>query len=131
MAASGFRRLADRHGIRLMVRFGSTVTGSAHASSDVDFGVVFAEPTPALSQVAALQADLQALTPGRAVDLAVLNHADPLFLKQVTDACELVVGSEADLAALKLRAFHRFEDYRPYLAFERAYVERYAAGRTP
>jgi hypothetical protein len=35
----------------------------------------------------------------------------------------------ADFEALKLRAFHRYEDFRPFLAFERRYVERYAATR--
>ena len=129
MDAPDVMRLAERHGFQLLVRFGSTVTGRTHASSDVDYGVVLVEPTPGLSRLVELAADLQVLNPGREVDVAVLNRADPLFLKQVADACELVYGSAADFEALKLRAFHRYEDYRPFLAFERRYVERYAATR--
>lgn len=127
--APDLTRLALRYGIRLLVRFGSTVTGRTHASSDVDYGVLFADPAPDVSRLGDLVSDLHALAPGREVDVAVLNRADPLFLKQVADTCELVHGSPADLAAFKLKAFHRYEDYRPFLAFERRYVERFAATR--
>jgi predicted nucleotidyltransferase len=130
MDATDFARVAERHGIRLLVRFGSTVTGGTHASSDVDYGVLFDDAAPDVSRLGELVADLQALIPGREVDVAVLNRADPLFLKQVADTCELVHGSTADLAAFKLKAFHRYEDYRPFLAFERRYVERCTATRT-
>lgn len=37
-------------------------------------------------------ADVQALEPGRTVDVAVLNRADPLLLKQVTDHAQLEYG---------------------------------------
>jgi hypothetical protein len=69
-------------------------------------------------------ADLQALVPDREIDLVLLNRADPLLLKQVTDHCELVYGSADRLDALKLYAFKRYQDHRPYLDMERAYVER-------
>ncbi len=69
-------------------------------------------------------ADLQTLVTDRAVDLVFLNHADPLLLKQVTDHCALVYGTPGRLAELKLYAFKRYQDYRPYLEMERAYVDR-------
>jgi predicted nucleotidyltransferase len=34
--------VARRHGIRLLVRFGSSVTGLLHQGSDVDLGVILA-----------------------------------------------------------------------------------------
>lgn len=71
-------RLAERYRIQLLVRFGSTITGRTHASSDVDYGVVLFEPTPGLSRLVDLAADLQMLNPGREVDVAVLNRTDPV-----------------------------------------------------
>ena len=58
------------------------------------------------------------------MDVAVLNHADPLFLKQVTERCELVYGSPRRLAEFKMYAFKRYQDHRRYLNMERAYVGR-------
>ena len=40
--------------------------------------------------MASLQANLRALEPGRNLGVAVLNRADPLFLEQVADSCELL-----------------------------------------
>jgi predicted nucleotidyltransferase len=94
------REIAARHGIRLIVQFGSTVAGSTHPRSDVDLGVLLAEPPGSLRQLAELRADLQALVPDREVDLAVLNRADPLFLKKVIERCRLVHGTPGDLHAL-------------------------------
>ena len=73
--------------------------------------------------------DLQSLFPGREVDLAVLNHADPLFLKKVTERCQLLTGSPARLQRLQLYAFKRYQDHRRFLALERDYVRRHAADR--
>jgi uncharacterized protein YutE (UPF0331/DUF86 family)/predicted nucleotidyltransferase len=116
--------IAARHGIRLVVRFGSTVAGPTHARSDVDVGVLLGEPAVSLPQLTEIHAHLQALFPGRVVDLAVLNRADPLFLKKVTDRCRLLHGAPRDLHELRMYAFRRYQDHRRHLALERRYVAR-------
>lgn len=116
--------VARRHGVQLVVRFGSSVKGGAHATSDVDLGVVTHPTLESFAAISDLAADLQRLDPSREVDVALLNHADPLFLKQVTEHCELVYGEPARLEALKLYAFKRYQDYRRYLGLEQEYVDR-------
>lgn len=119
--------IARRHGVLLLVQFGSSVTGRMHPGSDVDFGALVERMPDSLSAHADLIADLQALVPDREVDLVFLNRADPLLLKQITDHCELVYGSPRRLDQLKLYAFKRYQDHRPYLEMERAYVDRMIA----
>jgi predicted nucleotidyltransferase len=116
--------IANKHGLLLLLRFGSSVTGHLHAASDVDLAVLFERAPESLGALADLVADLQTLEPGREVDVAVLNHADPLFLKQVTEHCELVYGTPRRLAEFKMYAFRRYQDHRRYLDMERAYVDR-------
>lgn len=122
MAGTELDQIAQRHGIRVLLQFGSTVSGPVHERSDVDLGVLLDQPSLALRQYGDLEHDLQALFPGRRLDLAVLNHADPLFLKQVTQNCTLLHGSEAELRRLKLYAFKRYQDHRKYLDLERHFV---------
>jgi len=125
-------RVARAHGIRLLLQFGSTVTGRVHAKSDVDVAVLLERPSQTLEERAAMVHDLQALFPDRELDLAVLNHADPLFLKQVMDTARLLHGTVADLRRLQLLAFKRYQDHRKYLELERRFVAdavRGAAGR--
>ena len=120
--------IARRHGIELIVQFGSTVTGRTHPHSDCDLGVLFRRTPDSLGLLADVVADLQEVSPGRAIDVGVLNHADPLFLNQVMAHGRLLYGSERRFQALQLLAFKRYQDHRRYLSLERAYVERQIAG---
>jgi predicted nucleotidyltransferase len=117
-------RIAEEHGVVLLVQFGSTVSGHEHPRSDVDLAVLFANPTPSLRTLGALSMDLQPLYPGRTIDLALINRADPLFLKKITEQCRLIHGPLRRLHELKMYAFRRYQDHRKYLALERAYVDR-------
>jgi len=121
MAGTELDQIAQRHGIRLLLQFGSTVSGQVHERSDVDLGVLLGD----------LDHDLHALFPGRKLDLAILNRADPLFLKQVTDNCRLLHGSEAELRRLKLYAFKRYQDHRKYLDLECRFVSQAIAASIP
>ena len=116
--------LARRHGILLLLQFGSTLTGHARADSDLDLAVLLDHAPRSLEEYAALIADLQALTPDREVDVALLNRADPLFRKKITDNCVLLYGALRRLHELKMYAFRSYQDHRRYLAMERDFVGR-------
>ena len=116
--------IAKKHGIILLLRFGSSVTGMLHERSDVDLAVLLERVPRSLEAHAELLQDLQQLFPEREVDLALLNRADPLFLRKITEACRLLHGSPRELQRLKIYAFKRYQDHRKYLDMERRYVER-------
>jgi predicted nucleotidyltransferase len=124
MGPRDFDAFAGKHGVRLLLQFGSSVSGRTHAASDVDLAVLLERPNPSLKAHAELTADLQALFPDREADIAVINHADPLFLKQIVERCRLLHGPARGLAELKIYAFKRYQDHRRFLAMEREYVRR-------
>jgi len=116
--------VAARHRVTLLLQHGSTVSGRVHAHSDLDIAALFEADSVSLADVAALSADLQGLNPGREVDVAVLNHADPLFLKLIIEKCRLLYGSPRRLAELGMYAYKRYQDHRRFLALEQSYVKR-------
>ena len=122
MDADQLSALCGRDGIRLLLQFGSTVSGRTHATSDVDLAVLLEQRLASLDAHAELLGDLQALLPGEEVDVTLINGADPLFLKKITDGCRLLYGSPRALQELKIYAFKRYQDHRRFLAMERAYV---------
>ena len=122
--------IATRHGALLVLQHGSTVTGTADATSDLDLAVLF-EHAPSMDAYLSCVADLQAAFPGRDVDVALLNHADPLLLKRVTDRCVLLSGSAARLRDLRLYAFKRYQDHRRFFQLEREYVRRKVRSARP
>ncbi len=120
--------LARRTGIRLMLQFGSTVAGTHHPHSDLDIAIMFETGDVSLRVLSEISEELRELFPGREIDPAVVNRADPLFLKKITEQCRLLYGKEADLARLRLYALKRYQDHRRFLALERRFVSRRLAG---
>ena len=120
--------LARRHGIALVLQFGSTVEGAVHERSDLDIAVLFDRQPPGFAERAELAHELQLIFPSSEVDLAVLNHADPLFMKQVLERSRLLAGSPRRFAELKIYGFKRYQDHRRYLALESQHVRRVLGG---
>lgn len=116
--------IVTRHGIVLLVQFGSTVTGHARDDSDLDLAALVTRVPATLLEHGALADDLQSLAPDRKVDVALINRADPFFLKKITEHCRLVYGEPRRLHELKMYAFKRYQDHRRFLAMEREYVAR-------
>ena len=123
-AVSGLRELAQRFKIRLVLQFGSTVTGMTHDRSDLDLAIQFETPYASFQTVLDVQEAMQTRFPGRTVDLAIVNRADPLFLKKIVESCRVLFGMPQDLARLRLHAFKAYQDFRPYLEWERRHVAR-------
>lgn len=116
--------VAERHGIRLLLQFGSTVSGRTHARSDVDLAVWLERRPESMDSQLAVLRDVASLFPGCETDVAFVNGADPLFLKQITDRCRVLYGSDRALQELRLYAWKRYQDHRRFLAMEREYVNR-------
>ncbi len=116
--------LAQRRGIRLMLQFGSTVSGTHHPHSDLDIAIMFEAGDVPLSVLNEISEELRERFPGREIDLVLVNRADPLFLKKITEQCRLLYGKEEDLARLRVYAFKRYQDHRRFLALERRFVSR-------
>ena len=129
-SSSGLRELAQRFGIRVVLQFGSTVTGTTHDDSDLDLAVQFDTPILSLGTILELQEALQSQFPGRKVDLAILNRADPLFRKKIMESCRILFGTSQDFARLRLYSFKTYQDYRPYLELERQSVAKRLAALT-
>lgn len=129
-SSPGLRELAQRFGIRVVLQFGSTVTGTTHDDSDLDLAVQFDTPILSLGTILELQEAFQSQFPGRKVDLAILNLADPLFRRKIMESCRILFGTSQDFARLRLYSFKTYQDYRPYFELERQSVAKRLAALT-
>ena len=117
--AGELARVAQRHGLRLVVAFGSRATGRTRSDSDLDLAVLpsSGEDLP-LSAFADLVADLSRVFPGVEVDVSLIPHADALFLKKIFDTGMRLFGDETEFRRFRVYAFRRFSEYQPYLRQE-------------
>jgi len=123
--------VCQRHGVVLLLQFGSTVSGPVRPDSDVDLAVLLSDPELSFERFGELQHDVQQLFENREIDLSIINRADPLFLKKILERRQLLYGSARRLQELRIYACKRYQDPRPYLAMERRYVERRLAAERP
>lgn len=117
--------IAQKFQLRLVLLFGSAVSGGEHARSDLDIAVQYEADAPGFRQFSELLHDLQEVFPDREVDLSSINHADPLFLKKITENCLLLYGTPGLLQRLKIYAFRRYQDHRRFFEMERTFVNRF------
>ena len=117
-------KLRKKYSLALILLHGSQVTGRLHPESDVDIAVIrnhthYTHTTLRLSE---LIADLGNVLSTDRIDVADLTHADPLLLYAATQKATLLSGNPVELSALQLKAFHRYQNYLPYLKTERQFV---------
>jgi predicted nucleotidyltransferase len=120
--------IARRFGLRLIVRFGSTVSGRANAESDFDVAVRSRTPRRrrTLAWHGALEAALErVLDPGRPVDLVVLDgDTDPVLLFAIAAGGEPIwEGEAAGWARFCSEASRRFDDARRLIEARRRRLE--------
>lgn len=119
------QKLAKKHGAKLILAFGSYVTKKTHKMSDIDIGVLLKENQIGFGKYADLAHDFEKIFPKKKVDLVILNHVDPFFLKKIMESAKLLYGKEQDFEKLGLYSFHRYQDYKKYLVLEENFVHNF------
>ena len=90
IADEDLRLFCERHGIRRLLLFGSTLKGTAREDSDVDVLVEFeAGKKPGLLGLAAMEQELSALLAGRPVDLRTPEDLSRHFREDVLREAEV------------------------------------------
>jgi hypothetical protein len=90
IADDELRRFCERHHIRKLSLFGSTLKGTARPDSDIDLLVEFdADARPTLLSLAAMEEELSGLLGGRKVDLRTPAELSRYFRDQVLKEAEV------------------------------------------
>ena len=119
MTNSSLETIRRRHQLKLILLHGSQVDGRIHPHSDYDIAVVATGKYDQLK----LYADLSRHFDTDKLDIADITHADPLFLYAVLSKSKLIAGSQKDYDHLQHLAFHKYQDYQPYLQMEANYIK--------
>jgi uncharacterized protein len=126
------RVLAEGPPLALAVLFGSRATGRATPRSDVDIGIIPADPALSLADELLLTSDLSGAT-GTEVDLVRLDREDPLTGRAVAlDGVCLFEAAPGLFAAYRARAVSHWIDFEETIAPHRdRFLRRLARGGRP
>jgi predicted nucleotidyltransferase len=110
-SAQELEPIARRHDLKLIVLFGSQLSGRTHPDSDVDVVIMPAHPL-SLHERGEIWSALCDLFEAE-VDLGVLDHAQPLFMYHVADGHVLYESEPGAWANFKLYARRLYWDTAP------------------
>ena len=121
-SAQELEPIARKHDLKLIVLFGSQANGRTHPDSDVDVAIMPAHRL-SLHERGEIWSALCHLFEA-AVDLGVLDHAQPLFMYHVADGQALYEGEPWAWANFKLYARRQFWDTAPLRQALSRYLDR-------
>ena len=126
-SARTLRPIAKRYGLRLIVLFGSQVSGRLHPDSDVDVAV-WSDGSLKSRQILELWREMSEAFEAD-VDLGVLDHAEPLFLYQVARTGRLLYEKkQRDWAEFRGYAFRHYWDTQKFREDLARYIRRHTQG---
>lgn len=111
-----FTELASKYGIKLLLKFGSTVSGFTHSNSDTDVAYL-ATTELEFEQLTDFMVELTKIF-GTEIDLVNLKKAGPLIAMQISQNCQLLYGSQEEFLKFKIKTSHEYNDFEPYFRLQ-------------
>ena len=105
--------IAEKHGLKLVVFFGSFATGKKREDSDMDIAVR-GKDNISPKNIISLKEKLEEILDGK-VNVISSNNADPNTLHQIEQNSTLLFGKEDEFMELKAYAFKMYHDFVYFL----------------
>jgi predicted nucleotidyltransferase len=106
------KEIAEKYGLRLLLLFGSQVTGKTHPKSDFDFGFISKEEF-GYARKCDLMHDLAMLVEFPDVEDVDLKKAGPLLLKEIVKSNKIIFEEVGAYQEFFLKAVHSYFEAKP------------------
>lgn len=121
-------KIAKKHGLKLVLIFGSYASGKARKDSDYDVAVL-TEENKNISDLKNYNNMLFSLNkileiPSQKMDLTNLNNANPFLRYEIIMKGQLVFGNKNLFDEYRARAFQDFIDAQPLFDLEHRLIEK-------
>ncbi|MBI2120302.1 MAG: nucleotidyltransferase domain-containing protein [Parcubacteria group bacterium] len=119
------KEFAEKHGLQMVVLFGSRARGEARVGSDTDIAI-FAGEKKSIREVSEMQIEFSEMFHIKNVELVDLSGRAPLFLKQVSgDGKVLYEQKPGIFDEFQIYAFKRYVEAKPLFALRRKFTEQF------
>ena len=115
--------IGERHGLRLVVLYGSVAKGKAKEGSDVDLAVL-GQSVLEFKEIIEIIDEFTAALQINEIYVNSLHRADPLFRQQVMGAGVLLYGDELDFIKFKTFAFRDYVESKSLFDLKEKMVKK-------
>ena len=118
-------KLAGKYGLKLLVLFGSSVTGKTHKESDVDIAYLSAKNLD-LREEAGMTLDLAPILKSQRIDLVNIHRAPPLLLYAISSHGQVLYQSDPfKFFELRAYAFKQYVEAKPLFELKEQRLKEY------
>ncbi len=115
--------VAKKHGLSLVLLYGSQVKGDIHKESDIDIAVLGVKPI-STDDLIALSNEFAQIFEVYEIDVKSLHNTGALFRYQVMSNSLLLYGRSYDYHSFKAYAFRSYHDSRDLLRLKEVLIKK-------
>jgi predicted nucleotidyltransferase len=117
------KQFAEKHGLNLVVLFGSRARGEERKGSDTDIAV-FAGKKKDVREISEMQIEFSETFHIKDIELVDISGKAPLFLKQVSDDGKVLYERKPGIFdEFQIYAFKRYVEAKPLFALRKQFTE--------
>ncbi|MCB2290938.1 nucleotidyltransferase domain-containing protein [Clostridium sp. CS001] len=115
-----------KHGINLVLLYGSHARGNSNAQSDIDLGLLLKDDFYDFEDIIK---DLMVVFKENNLDIAILNHADPVLKFEIISNYKILFCQEDEtFIEFYTNTIKQYNDTKKFRILEKVYLENFIRG---
>lgn len=120
------KRICRKNKIKLLLLYGSQATGNSNVGSDVDLGLLLENDSFDFKD---LIKDLMEVFKDSIIDIAILNHSDPVFKFEIISNCKVLFRQDDEVFInFYINTVKQYNDIKKFRVLEDKYLGNFIRG---
>lgn len=120
------RNTCTKYGIKMVLLYGSQAMGNSNEKSDVDLGLLLKEDSYDFEDIIK---DLMKVFNGNIIDVAILNHGDPVLKFEIISNYKILFCEEDEIfLEFYLNTVKQYNDTKKFRILEKVYLDNFIRG---
>ena len=120
------KKLCIKHGIKMVLLYGSKAKGNSNDQSDIDLGVLLKDDFYNFQEIIV---DLMQIFKENILDVAILNHGDPVFKFEIISNYKILYCEEDEIfLEFYMNTIKQYNDTKKFRILEEVYLENFVRG---
>jgi len=120
------RNACTKHGIKMVLLYGSQAMGNSNEKSDVDLGLLLKDDSYDFEDIIK---DLMKVFNGNIIDVAILNHGDPVLKFEIISNYKILFCEDDEIFLdFYLNTVKQYNDTKKFRILENVYLENFIRG---
>jgi len=120
------KNTCTKHGIKMVLLYGSQAMGNSNEKSDADLGLLLKDDSYDFENIIK---DLMKVFNGNIIDVAILNHGDPVLKFEIISNYKILFCEDDEIFLnFYLNTVKQYNDTKKFRILENVYLENFIRG---